>query len=124
MSKIIQAVNSMVSNQELITSVIHGRDAKEIFFLYKNKYRWSIKTGDDGSYSLWFYKTEDSIEYLAHIFDEEWERVPMIHYSTKELATKEAFASFEELYRIVKEKVLGMDKVLDDIIKDMDDVPF
>ena len=68
--------------------------------------------------------TDNQIEELANLFDEEWEEIPMMHYSTKELATKEAFASFEELYRVVKEKMLGMDTVLDDIIKDMDDLPF
>lgn len=124
MSKIIQAVNSMISNADSISQVTYGCQGKEIFFSYKNQYKWSIKLIDDGSYSLWFYKTNKSIENLSNIFDEEWEEIPMMHYSTKELATKEAFASFEELYRVVKEKMLGMDTVLDDIIKDMDDLPF
>lgn len=124
MSKIIQAVNSIISNSNLIGKVLFGFN-NELFFTYKNKYKWSIRRQEDGNYSLWFYPSEMSIEELATIQNEEWENVPLMHYSTKDLATKEAFASFEELYRIAKEKVFGMDKVLDDIIKDMDeDLPF
>lgn len=122
MSKIIQAVNSMISNSNLLEDVVYGHN-NEVFFEYKNKYKWSIKQQDEG-YSLWFYRTELSIESLAQIENEEWEQINMIHYSTKDLASKEAYASFEELYRIVKEKVFGMDKILDEIIKDMDDLPF
>lgn len=123
MSKIIQAVNSMISNTDLIGNVLFGQN-KEVFFNYKNKYKWSIKEQEDDSYSLWFYKSELSIESLAQIDNEEWEEIAMMHYSTSDLSSKEANASFKELYRIVKEKVFGMDKVLDDIIKDMDDLPF
>lgn len=123
MSKIIQAVNSIISNPHLIGKVLFGSN-NELFFTYKNKYKWSIRRQDDGNYSLWFYPSEMTIEELAAIENEEWEHVPMMHYSTKDLATKEALASFEELYRITKEKVFEMDQVLDDIIKDMDDLPF
>lgn len=123
MSKIIQAVNSMISNTDLIGNVLFSHN-KEIFFYYKNKYKWSIKHQDDQNYSLWFYKTELTIEDLVKIEGEYWQEIAMMHYSTKDLSSKEAYASFEELYRIVKEKVFGMDIVLDDIIKDMDDLPF
>lgn len=123
MSKIIQAVNSIISNANLIEKVSYGY-SNEIFFVYKNKYKWSIKHQDDSNYSLWFYKSDLSIDVISHLENEDWDQIAMIHYSTKDLATKEAIASFEELYCIVKEKVFGMDEVLDDIIKDMDDLPF
>lgn len=114
MSKIIQAVNSMISNSPLIDSVMYG-DSNELFFVYKNKYKWSIKLQDDGNYSLWFYPGDVKIQDLVHIEGHEWEAIPMIHYSTKELPQREAIESFNELYKIVKEKVFGMDQVLDDI---------
>ena len=123
MSKIIQAVNSMISNSHLIDSAMYGH-SNELFFVYKNKYKWSIKQQDDGNYSLWFYPGDVKIQDLVHIEGHEWEAIPMIHYSTKELPQREAIESFNELYRIVKEKVFGMDQVLDEIIKDMDDLPF
>jgi len=41
-----------------------------------------------------------------------------IRYSSKDLNSKEAYETFSELYRIIEEKVFGVDKALDDIIKD------
>jgi len=123
MSKIIQAVNSMISNANLIDSVIQGSNDKELFFIYKNKYKWSMTTQDDGNYSLWFYPNSISLKELSQIDGPDWEHITMINYSTKDLLEKEAKQSFVELYRVLKEKVFGMDSVLDDIIKDMD-MPF
>jgi hypothetical protein len=44
------------------------------------------------------------------------ENINSVPYNTKTLGTKEAKDSFKELNTIIKEKVYGMDDVLDDII--------
>lgn len=116
MNRIVQAVNAMVSNSELITSVVNSN--RETFFLYKGTYKWSIRSDSDEDYILWFYPGNGRIEDLASIEDGNWEGVPMVVYKTAELGTREAIASFSDLYAVVKEKAYGMDSVLDDIISD------
>lgn len=123
MSKVVQAVNAMLSNSKLITDVM-VEDA-EYFFLYKSKYKWSIKQVEDQTF-LWFYPGSESLQQLRHIaLGDDWRSVPMIRYSDKEIGTKEAKQSFVELYNLVKEKVYGIDDALDDIISDLEeDLPF
>jgi hypothetical protein len=115
MSKIVQAVNAMISNEKLISKVIRGND--EFFFLYKGKYNWSIANRENGIY-LWYYPGDISLETLATIDGPEWQDVNMISYVDSDIGTKEAKASFLDLYNLVKEKIFGMDDVLDDIISD------
>ncbi|MFL9976056.1 hypothetical protein [Paraburkholderia graminis] len=116
MSKIVQAVNSMIANKELISDVVRG-DA-ETFFRYKNKYTWSISKRDDG-YTLWLYPGKQSIDELLDAeASSDWRGVEMVVYKDSEIGTKEAKASFSELYTVVKEKLYGVDRVLDDIISD------
>ncbi|ENV63636.1 hypothetical protein F949_01011 [Acinetobacter junii NIPH 182] len=123
MSKIVQAVNAMLSNSKLITDVM-VEDA-EYFFLYKSKYKWSIKRIED-EIILWFYPGSESLQQLIHLtLGSDWQSVPMVRYSDKEIGTKEAKLSFVELYNLIKEKVYGVDDALDDIISDLDeDLPF
>lgn len=118
MSKIIQAVNSMISNSDLITNVISSGN-KELFFLYNKKHKWSMRVSHDGVYSLWYYPSDQTLEEIANTLDHEWEYIQMVHYSSKDLATKEALDSFKELFTILEEKLFGMDSVLDDIISDL-----
>lgn len=119
MSKIVQAVNSMIANPALITNVMRGDS--ELFFLYKNKYKWSMAKRDNGHH-LWYYPGDENLEVLV-AFDGTgmgFEDIAMVHYHDGEIGTKEAKASFSELYTILSEKVYGIDTVLDDIISDND----
>jgi hypothetical protein len=119
MSKIVQAVNSMIAHSELISDVMQGDD--EYFFVYKNKYKWSMAQRDSEIF-LWYYPGSESLQQLSQaeaIGD--WEDINMVKYTDKEIGTKEATASFQELFLIVKEKVFRVDEVLDDIISDDDD---
>lgn len=119
MSKIVSAANAMIANHKKINPVLSGRD-DEIFFTYDSKYNWSIlKRGQD--ISLFYYPTTSrSLEQLANVEDpQEWEYIPMVAYRGKELGTVEAEQTFAELYTLIKEKVFGVDDVLDDIIGDM-----
>ncbi len=111
MSKIVIAVNSMISNADKI-SIIKQKD-DEYLFLYDNKYKWSIqKKGND--YNLYFYPGNQTIDELAK--PEKFASVPFIEYRTEELKTREAEESFKELYLIIKEKLYDVDKALEDII--------
>lgn len=114
MSKIVQAVNSMITHSNKIGNVINGDE--EIFFLYKN-YKWSIAKRDDGHY-LWFYPNAGNLEALAQSGPHDWSQIDMVVYKDSDIGTKEAKASFADLYSLVKEKVYGVDIVLDDIISD------
>lgn len=113
MSKIVQAINAMIANPELITNVIQGQD--ELFFLYKGKYKWSIVKREDGI-RLWYYPGITDLELLASFEGPEWEGIPMVSYADTDIGTKEAKASFIELYTIIKESAYGVNAVLDDII--------
>ncbi|MHA4866793.1 hypothetical protein ACXZ1M_03745 [Duganella sp. PWIR1] len=120
MSKIVQAVNAMISNPEKITDVVENDD--EYFFLYNNKFKWSIRDSDSGII-IYFYSVNISIRELAGFDDSDWYGFKgMVVYKVTDIGTKEAFSSFQDLYNLVKEKLYGVDAMLDEIIKD--DVPF
>lgn len=119
MSRIVQAINAMIENKEKITSVVK-RD-NELFFLYKGKYVWGIISND--GHFLYYYPGATDPLHLANLRDSEWEDVQLVSYSSKSIGTREAAASFAELYGIVAEKAFGIDVVLDDIIDDAFD-PF
>lgn len=111
MSKIVLAVNSMISNAEKITDV--SQYESEYFFKYDTKYIWGILKKNE-MYSLFFYPETKEINELYGVVN--WDQVPLVAYNTGELKTREALESFKELYLIVKEKIHNMEGVLDDII--------
>lgn len=116
MSKIVQAVNAMISNKHLISNVAQG--ARELFFLYKSQYKWSMWRRDDGEYFLWYYPGKEDLSELTTYGDDDWEETKVVIYKTEDIRTKEARASFAELYGVLKERLYGMDTVLDDIISE------
>ena len=117
MSKIIAAANSMLANQEKISSVMAGEQTpSEMFFLYDNKYIWSINKSS-GHYWLCFYPGNHSVEDIASTQD--WDTINFVTYSTKEIGAREALDTFAELYTVAKEKLFGVNQVLDDIISDL-----
>lgn len=122
MSKIIRAINAMVSNSDKITEVY--RDKNELFFLYNGKHKWSIfeKQKEEG-YILYYYPAKiipESIEELSRMSPAEVSKLEgkYVAYETDEFKTREAKESFGELFLIIKEKLLGIDKVLAEIIDD------
>lgn len=119
MSRIIKAVNAMISNQDKIGHVIRGYRGNEIFFQYGGKHKWSISKNPKNEYYLHYYPSNQKLEELAGWPDEAWHEFnEIVSYNTKDLGTKEAHDSLSELYTIVQEKLFDMDKVLDDIIGD------
>jgi len=123
MSKIVQAVNAMISNPDKIKSVISN--GTEYFFIYKNKYKWSIVKNDENDYLLFFYPEQLSLDEIAHISSINWQNLQYVKYAVSEIRTTEAEQSFSELYTLVSEKAYGVDEMLKDIISDMEnDLPF
>lgn len=121
MSKIVEAVNVMILNPEKITNVI--KRESEYYFIYKDKYKWSINGLPSGSYTLVYYASDISLDELANFEQENWEHFnDMVIYRCSDIGTKEATQTFRDLYSILNEKVFGVDEVLSDIIKD--DIPF
>lgn len=117
MSKIVQAANSMITNSHRISNVIKGH--RDLFFLYSDKYKWSIWFDEDeDNYFLFYYPDGLDLEQLASLEPFEWDDVPIVIYKTSDLGTKEAHATFAELYSLVQQKLYGMDDVLEDIISD------
>jgi hypothetical protein len=117
MSKIVRAVNTMITNQEKISNIIKKK--KNYYFLYDDRYKWSIEYWEyKNIYYLRFFSGEQPLESIASMIDVEWATFDeMIVYSTEELGTKEAYDTFKDLYMILQERSLGVDKILDDIIK-------
>lgn len=115
MSKIIAVINSMISNSNKISQIIPRQ--KEYYFLYDNKYKWSISVDNNDVFYLHYYAGEESIEQLASYSALEWSEYQYVTYSSKQMKTREAYESMQELYRIVKEKLCGVDEAFDDIIK-------
>lgn len=120
MSKIVQAVNAIISNPNAITKVI--KVGGELYFLYRGKYKWSIAINDEDT-TLCYYPGKESLELLASYEDSDWNDIPIVVYRSFEIGTREAKASFAELYVVLKERLYKVNEVLDDIIND-DDLPF
>lgn len=120
MSRIIKAINAMILNVDKINKVISLDD--KYFFEYDNKYKWSIFRDHDGTYHLNYYpEKEQDIQDVVKLVNSK-ESINYVSYNTRGVASREAIDSFNNLYNIVKEKLLGMDEVLDDIIND--GIPF
>lgn len=117
MSKIISAINAMISRAEKISDVTEYN--QWYFFVYKDAYKWSIYESN-GKYYLNYYPQQCSIEKIVDSFRlSDWGAIVSVNYNTEDYKTKEALDSFQELYRIVQEKIYGVDIVLDNIINDM-----
>jgi hypothetical protein len=114
MSKAIQAINVMIGNSSQISNII--KNNKLYFFLYANKHKWSIRE-NQGDIYLFYYPGQESLQEIATMAPNSLLNYDnFVTYSTEEFKTREAIESLQELYRVVKEKSLGVDKALDDII--------
>jgi hypothetical protein len=121
MSKIVVAVNAMISQKNKISSVIPGNNGTEgeTYFVFDGKHKWSIfpVEGDAGDFILCYYPGGMPIEYYAALGENtDWDEVGVVFYRTRELGTKEARQSFAELHSLVEEMKYGMDEILDEII--------
>lgn len=123
MSKIVQVINAMIANPDKIQSVIANK--QEYFFIYKDKYKWSILKNDHDDYLLFYYPDNISLEQIVNTSEHNWQSLNLVKYTLSDLRTREAAESFSELYTLVSEKAYGIDEVFKDIIADLDqDVPF
>jgi hypothetical protein len=77
---------------------------------------------DANEHYLFYYPGNENIQTLARYAGSDWKDTAMVRYSTSEIGTKEAAASFSELYMLLKENVYGVSAVLDDIISDIEDL--
>jgi hypothetical protein len=116
MNKIIQTINAMIIKANKISHITEGQGS-ELFFLFDNKYKWSIVRGEE-EYFLHYYKTDISLTELAKI--QEWDQLEDVFttFSTKDIKGREANESFADLYQLLRNKRFDMDKVMDDIIGD------
>ncbi|MRX70289.1 hypothetical protein SAMN06265349_101709 [Flavobacterium resistens] len=120
--KIVLVLNTIIAQREKISNVIP--EENEFYFLYDNKYKWSIKKilGDwDDEFIVDFFpdaKNEiipDTIDQIAS--NRKWGiKVNYARYSTKEIGTKEAYETFKDLYDILFNVVYGIDDIFNDII--------
>ena len=124
MSKVVKAMNVMITNPQRIADVSPGRDRNEIFFHYLGGHKWSLVCTPRNEYTLFYYPGDDfTLEQLASFEDEGWEHVDRVNYNASELGGREAVESMSELFRVLKEKVFGVEGVFDEIIQ-ADEIPF
>lgn len=118
--KIVEAINTMISNPQKISNIIKVNN--EYFFLYNDKYKWSLNKNENDDYFLFLYPDKSkSLEYFSEFTD--WQGYSdFVTYKSSEIKTREAIESFSELYLLLSKKTLGVDDILDDIISD--DNPF
>lgn len=122
-NKIIQAANAMLAMPERITNVT--RSNEEFYFRFSEKHTWSIQKNPEGTvYTLYYYPVDESIDHIIEMLEAGGEGLPVVSYSSKDLRSQEADQTFRELYRVVSEKLYGVDKALDEIIKLAEDQPF
>jgi len=122
MSKLVQVINKMISNQDEIRDVTVNENSKELFFTYKRNTTWSIEKDENQEYSACIYPNTVLTTFQLARMDryEIAAQVRFAYFSTKskEFKYPEAYESFEELYQIVLEMVLGLDSIFDNILKD------
>lgn len=114
----------MITNSKRIGNVIKSsQSTNEYFFTYKGSYKWSIMESPmaNGEILLYYYPMNLNLHEISMLLEPE---IEFITYKSGEFKSKEADESFRELFSIVKSKYLGMDKVLDDILNESDDLPF
>ena len=112
----------MIANPEKIGSVIAR--GSEYYFTYKDKYKWSIKKDND-EIIIYYYPDDKPLEQIIADSNSNWGNVTYINYNLSDIRSREADASFAELYTVVSEKAYGIDEVFKDIISDLeDDLPF
>ena len=126
MSKIVAAVNAMVSDSNRISTVININSYW--FFILDEKFAWSIESWDhegENRYILYFIKVNGNFTVDdAKAFERQSrqdvrslvKKGEAIEYNSNEIGTDEALKAFRLLFTAVKEKGIGMDKVLDEII--------
>ena len=126
MSKIVAAAKAMLSNSNKISTVINYNSYW--FFLYDQKYAWCIQSWDhedENRYMLYFLKAEgnfciDEVGVFERLSRKDVRSMvkegEAIEYNSNEIGTDEALQAFRLLYTAVKEKGIGIDKVLDEII--------
>jgi len=117
MTKIVLAVNAMVSNSGRITEVRKDPVTyDDYYFTYDAKYCWEVKRTPAGHYRIWYFPGQLDTEELQDLA--KWKTATKVRYSTEDLRTREARETFAELFRCVVEKFYGVEKHLDDIIQD------
>jgi hypothetical protein len=114
----------MIGSEEDIDKVVLGADGDEYFFVFKNKYVWSVASRESG-FSLYFYPQAlpQEIRGLASRGPGDWDQIVMVHYFDGDVGAG-ASNAFKRLFDLVKDKSYGMDKVLDDIIGDFEQPSF
>ena len=129
MSKIVEAINSMIKNSSLIedvavTSTLYYDDTNihTYFFRYKT-YIWSIEDYINNNFKgflLKYYPGYSKVsDVMRYIQEKGMTEDNYVQYDSSSLKTRESEESFIELNRIVREKLHNVDQVLDDIIADM-----
>lgn len=121
MSKIVQVVNTMLNNPSKITNVQKKHDV--IFFNYIHEQLWGIFKQDNDQIILSIYPQKDlpiTVNDLVNMDDLDWKLTPptSIAYSSESLKASEALESFTELYKVIIEKLYGIDDIFDQIIQD------
>jgi hypothetical protein len=121
MSKIVQVVNTMLNNPSKITNVQKGHDV--IFFNYIHEQLWGLSKQDNDQIILSIYPQKDlpiAVKDLVNMDDLDWKLTPPISiaYSSESLKESAALESFTELYKVIIEKLYGIDDIFDQIIQD------
>lgn len=120
MNKIVEAIKVMTANPKKITNVIMGVSSvnNEYFFLYDNKYKWSMiarKKDQTENYFLFYYPGEQSIEELASI--ERMNKNDYVTYRSQDFSSSEITQIFASLHSVVKGELYKINEALDEIIK-------
>jgi hypothetical protein len=114
--RIIAAMNAMIENKSMIDAIypISHIVLEGFVFEYKKKYKWAIifDRNDDEYFLIFYANTFESTEHLAL----QYPTTSTAVYSTEEYKDRESVQTFKELFQTVRNKLYGIDAMLDDII--------
>ncbi len=115
MSKIIETIDSMISNHSRISDI--RVVAPKYFFIYDSRVAFCVTFNDvTNTYTLTLYPDPTS-DYNLIAADWQHYNIPSVTYKSADFNTIEAVASFRSLYNLINGKVFNIDSILDSIIR-------
>lgn len=119
MNKIIQVINTMISNSGRISNVLAAQQ-DEYFFIYNEKHKWSImETKEDPDNITLFLYPDENIKLETLAYDTDFGTYnKFVTYRAEDFKSSEVIESYRELLKVVKDKIYGIDEILDDILNE------
>lgn len=112
--RIAEVLKTMLRNKELISRPIYKKEEREFYFLYDQKYKWSILTSPSGAeFTVYIYPGEEN---LQQVYDD-WSTAEKISFSTVSLTDYEFRTACRALYEYLRDDYFGVERLFNEILQ-------